>query len=120
MSAGKAAPAPPAPDGLSDRSAALWAEVVNGWELSPAELELLRSALVALDRADEAAAVVAELGVTVADRWGSPKANPAADIEARNRGLFAAAVRQLGIKLVPDESTRTQMARKAARARWDA
>jgi len=72
--------------------------VVDEFELSPAELELLRSALVALDRADEAAAVIAVEGVTTTDRYGGAKMHPACDVEARNRALYARFVAQLGVK----------------------
>ena len=89
---------PKPPVGLSKRSAKLWRQVLVEFELSPAELELLRNALVALDRADEAAAIVAVEGMVVPDRYGSPKPHPAADIETRNRTIFARFVAQLGVK----------------------
>jgi hypothetical protein len=75
--------------------------VLADFELAPAELELLRCALVALDRADQAAAVVSAEGVTVIDRYGTPKQHPACDVEARNRVIFARFVAQLGVKLPP-------------------
>jgi hypothetical protein len=109
-----------APPGLTPRSQRLWRAVIDGFELSDAEVELLRNGLVALDRADEAAADVAKHGVTVLDRYGSLKANPAADIEARNRALFAAIVRQLGVRVTVDVplSAASRKAQRAARARW--
>ena len=78
-------PRPPAD--LSARSKRLWVAVLAGFELSPAELELLRSALISLDRADQAAEVVKRDGVVVVDRYGTPKQHPACDVEARNRCL---------------------------------
>lgn len=97
-------PAPP--DGLSKRAAALWHDVVEAFELSPAELTLLHEGLTALDRAAQAGAVVNAEGVTVLDRYGSPKAHPACDIEARNRTIFASVIRQLGVKLADAEPTK--------------
>jgi len=87
-----------APAGLSSRSRGLWKAVVDEFELSPAELELLRSALICLDRADEAAEVLDREGLIASDRYGSPKPHPAADIEARNRVIFGRFVAQLGVK----------------------
>ena len=91
---------PPAPDGLSDRAAALWSAVLadldeSDRELSPHEMTLWHEALISLDRADQAAAVIAAEGVTVVDRYGSPKAHPAVDVEARSRTLFARITAQL-------------------------
>lgn len=107
-----------APSGLSKRAGALWRAVLEDYELSSAELELLRCALVALDRADQAAATVKAEGVTVLDRYGSPKAHPACDIEARNRALFARFVAQLGVKMPAEEPVSSRRARHAAQARW--
>lgn len=96
---------PAAPDGLSDRTAALWVAVVAEYDLSPAELELLRSGCIALDRADAAGAIVEAEGVTVADRYGTPKAHPAVDVEHRHRALFARIVGQLGVRVEPSPAS---------------
>jgi hypothetical protein len=106
------------PDGLSERAGRLWVAVMAEYELSDAEQEVLRCACVALDRADEAAAVVAAEGMVTLDRYKSPKVHPAADLEARSRALFARLVAQLGIKVEAVESSRTRQARAAANARW--
>jgi hypothetical protein len=92
---------PVAPAGLSARAKKLWRDVLTVYELSAAEVELLRNALLALDTADAAATIVKREGVTVRDRYGSPKAHPATDVEARNRALFGRFVAQLGVKLAP-------------------
>ncbi len=89
---------PKAPAGLSRRSTRLWRAVLEEFELSPAELEVLRSALVALDRAGQAAQVIAAEGVTTTDRYGGAKMHPACDVEARNRALYGRFVAQLGVK----------------------
>ena len=99
---------PKPPPGLSARARRLWADVLADHELAPAEMELLRSACEVLDRADAAAVVVKREGVTVLDRYGSPKAHPAADIETRSRSLFAALIRQLDVKLHDESSSRTK------------
>ena len=110
------------PPGLSDRAKALWKAVLDRYELSSAELEVLRQACAALDRADEAARVVKREGVTVVDRYGCPKAHPAVETELRARALFAAHVRQLGVKATAPPAVRpieSARGRKAAKARWD-
>jgi hypothetical protein len=89
---------PKPPPGLSKRAQALWSATVSTVALAAAELELLRHACVALDRCDEAAEVLARDGLVVADRYGSPKQHPAADVETRNKALFARLVAQLGIE----------------------
>ncbi len=95
---------PKAPAGLSKRSAKLWRSVLDEFELSPAELELLRNALVALDRADEAAAIIAAEGMVTVDRYGSPKTHPACDVESRNRALYGRFLAQLGVKATPQSA----------------
>jgi phage terminase small subunit len=102
---------PKAPAGLSRRSVRLWKAVLEEFELSPAELELLRSALVALDRADQAAEVITAEGVTTTDRYGGAKMHPAVDVEARNRALYGRFVAQLGVKATV-ESVRNRVGAK--------
>ena len=113
---------PRVPPGLSKRAGALWRAVVDGFTLSDAELEVLRSACEALDRADAAGRVVKREGVVVLDRYGTPKAHPAVETELRARALFAAHVRQLGVKATAPPAVRpieSARGRKAAKARWD-
>ena len=75
-----------------------WRAVLDEYDLSAAEVELLRNALSALDRADQAAAIVDAEGVVTVDRYGSPKMHPACDVEARNRIIYGRFVAQLGVK----------------------
>ena len=84
-----------APTELSKRSQTPWRAALDVYDLHAAELELLRCALVSLDRADEAGAAIARDGVTVVDRYGSPNSHLAADIETRNRAALARMVAQL-------------------------
>lgn len=104
-----------APDGLSDRSADLWRATVAEFELSAAEMELLRNALLSLDRADQAAAVIAEQGLTTTDRYGGSRPHPAVDIEHKSRALFGRLVAQLGIKLDETQPRRLGMAKPGPR-----
>lgn len=92
-------PAPP--EGLSARSAGLWERVLDQYELSAAELELLAEACRSLDRADQLRAVVDLEGVTTTDRWGGKKLHPAHDGEQRARRDYASFMRQLGVRVPP-------------------
>lgn len=108
------------PLGVSERAKRLWRAVLDDYDPGPAELEVLRAALEALDRADAAAAIVKREGITVDDRYGTPKAHPAVDVELRARGLFARLCAQLGLRLADeeDEPPTTRRARQAANTRW--
>ncbi|MGI9079738.1 MAG: hypothetical protein ACR2GF_02770 [Acidimicrobiales bacterium] len=97
---------PKAPAGLTKRSSKLWRAVLAEFELSPGEVELLRNALAALDRADQAAAIIEAEGLVTVDRYGSPKTHPAADIETRNRALYGRFLAQLGVKASPESARR--------------
>src|SRR5262245_42253628 len=113
--------APKPPRGLSARSRRLWTEVLDpedGWSMHAGELAVFEQALRALDLADEAAKDVARDGMTVRDRYGSPKAHPLLDVVSRNRQIFAKLVHQLGLELGENETPTTIRARRAANSRW--
>ena len=80
--------APKVPSGISPRSSRLWRAVVAEYELSDAELEVLRSACEQLDRADEAAAILKRHPLVVVDRYGNPRAHPAIEVERKARGVI--------------------------------
>ena len=90
-------PAPPPPSYLSPRAKQLWRDVLAGYELAHAELELLRLACIALDRADQARRTIRREGLLVRDRFDQSKEHPAVAIEATARRSFAALVSQLGV-----------------------
>lgn len=90
---------PATPKGLSASTRRLWRAVTGSYELSAAELEVLRQACVSLDRADEAAGVLASEGLFTSDRYGTRRAHPATDLELRHRTLFARLIAQLGVKI---------------------
>lgn len=79
------------------RAAALWSRYAkpdrgNAW------LALLRSGLEAMDRSDEATAILAAEGLVVTTaRSGVAHVNPAVRIEKDTRGQFALLWRQLGL-----------------------
>ena len=88
---------PAAPAFLSPRAQQLWQQVVEDYDLAPADLELLRQAVSALDRADEAAAILETTGLVTTDRYGGVRQHPMVDTELRNRALFARLLNQLQV-----------------------
>ncbi|HEX9765348.1 MAG TPA: hypothetical protein VGA36_01195 [Nitriliruptorales bacterium] len=84
------------------RSRALWAQIVAAWELAEGEEVVLENGLRLLDRADEAAAVLAVDGLVVVDRYGGTRAHPMVDLELRGRREFNAVIRQLGVRVVDE------------------
>ncbi|MCX7011322.1 MAG: P27 family phage terminase small subunit [Candidatus Sumerlaeota bacterium] len=83
---------------MSERGRALWGEVAGERGKSAPRLALLEQALLALDRADEAARTIAEEGVVVrSKRSGVSRAHPAIRIETEARRQFTAIWKQLGL-----------------------
>lgn len=93
-------PEPPYPDPpahLSERAAALWRTVGPTHAKTLARRELLTECLAALDRADEARAIVSKEGMTSTSASGVVHAHPAVKIEREFRQQFARLADQLGI-----------------------
>lgn len=91
-----------APEGLSNRSKELWHDVVPRRCSHPEQLALLRVALVSLDRADEAAATLAEEGITLRTLGsGTVHAHPAVAIEKEARAAFAKMWAALNLNWIP-------------------
>lgn len=89
MATSKKHPTPTAPDCLTPRAQRLWQAIIDDYDLPPSQLEMLRQALESLSRADRAACVVEEQGMTVTDRYGCIRQHPMLDVELRNRATFA-------------------------------
>lgn len=86
---------PTPPRGRSKAARTLWPTIVAAYELSPADLRLLREAVNAYERAELARRVVSREGMTYRDRFGSPRQHPAAGLELRHREQFIKAMREL-------------------------
>jgi hypothetical protein len=115
----KKTPAPPA--GWSARARQVWRSALADFELHGAEIELLKLACESLMRAEQASAALRKHGLTCIDRYGSPRARPEVEVEARSRVFYASAIRQLGLELAEDaaaDSPGVASARAAANARW--
>jgi phage terminase small subunit len=100
------APSTPAPAHLSERTQALWADVVGDWELEAHQLRILEEALVALDRSEQARELIAEDGPVVKDRFDQLKAHPAVAIERDARIAAARMFRELNLDLDSAEGSR--------------
>jgi hypothetical protein len=90
-----------APEGLSERSQALWRSVTEGWELEDHHRELLIEACHTLDRIDQCRRLLDAEGVCYADRWGRPRVHPLVDAERRARALFKDLMRSLDLRPEP-------------------
>jgi phage terminase small subunit len=89
---------PKPPGTLSERSQALWREIVPRRAKSIGRLTLLEQALLALDRADQAAAELAGKSLTTTtEKTGAVHVHPAVKIEREGRQQFAKLWGQLNL-----------------------
>lgn len=95
---------PPPPDHL-ERSAQLWNDVLEFYDLEDHQIELLRRLCEASDTADAARTMVQAEGLTVVDRFGQHKPHPAVDIERHARTSVARLMRELRLE-APDDDPR--------------
>jgi P27 family predicted phage terminase small subunit len=88
-----------APRHLSKRSKTIYRSVVADYDLANEvhALEVLRLALEALDRADEAREQVAAEGMTYTNRFDEPRPHPAVAIERDARIAVARLFRELSL-----------------------
>src|SRR5690606_23269726 len=78
-------------------SAALWRQLLDEYDLAAHELKLLRLALEAYDRCNQARRALRRHGLTFEDRFGRPVPRPEVKIEADSRAAFARLMAQLGL-----------------------
>src|SRR5689334_5758055 len=93
-----------APKHLSASSRKLWAEITAGFVLEPTEVEVLRLALEAVDRCEEARQVLATDGIVSTGRYGQKLAHPAVAIERDSRIAAARLFKQLALPEALNES----------------
>ena len=87
---------PPAHLGRPGRR--LWKSVTGEFALAPHQLELLRLAAEATDRADEARQLLDEQGLTFHDRAGLPRSRPEVAVERDSRLAVARLLRELALE----------------------
>ena len=99
---GKASGIPAVPDGLSAAACDWWSRLHGDFDLSDAgALFTLEVALRAFDRMNEAAGLIAEHGVAILDKYGQLKPNPACSVERDCRSAMMAAMKSLGLDVLP-------------------
>jgi P27 family predicted phage terminase small subunit len=91
-----------APSHLSERSQALWAEIERSFVLEAHERELVRLALEAIDRCEEAREALAREGAYQRNRYGSLTAHPAVAVERDSRIAAVRIFRELGLENAPE------------------
>jgi hypothetical protein len=83
---------------LSDEAQALRTRLEAAYDLSePGAQQVLDAALQAFCTMRQAEALLAADGVVVLDRYGCPKAHPAADIARQSRAQWLGALKTLGL-----------------------
>ncbi len=97
---------PAAPKHLKAASKRLWRAVLEQYELSDPELDVLRLALEARDRCEQARLILAEEGPIYHDRFGSPRKHPAVAIEENARLACIRAWRELSLDMAPPPDVR--------------
>ena len=100
------------PSHLSREAKALWRQILAEWELEPHQIAILRAALEALDRSQEARATIKKLGTTFTDRFGQPHARPEVKIELENRTAFYRGLRELNLTDPGPESRPPEIPRR--------
>ncbi len=90
-----------APQYLSEASRELWDYFVSNYEFERHQLETLKDALRAKDRAWQAKIQLDQDGLTIADRFGKPKKHPAVDIEKEYIKLASNLFLSLGLDYEP-------------------
>ena len=111
---------PRPPQSLSAAGRRLWRGVVGAYELSPAEMELLRQACRTVDLLDRLDVELLDEPLTVTGSTGQPRANPLLASSAEQRRTLAGLMRDLALPM-PDEvegRRRSPAAQVAAQARW--
>jgi phage terminase small subunit len=93
----------PAPPHLSARCKALWAQTIAAFTLEATELELLRLACEALDRAEQARVMLADEGLTSRGRYGQVLPHPLIAVERDSRAAAARLFKQLNLPEAPAE-----------------
>lgn len=91
-----------APPGLSVAARGWWKKLIAEYEIADqAGLLLLQTALEAFDRMKQAQKLIKQDGAVVNDRFGQPRAHPAATIERDARAAMLSALKALNLDLEP-------------------
>lgn len=90
------------PKGLSTLAKAWWNKLTDEYGIDDqAGLLLLETAMRAMDRMTEAAALITKHGIVTEDRFGQLRPNPATTIERDSRAAMISALKALNLDLEP-------------------
>ena len=90
-------PTPRPPRHLSAESRAFFSAITSSFEMDGHHFSLLRLALEAWDRGQQAREIIAREGVTTVDRFGQTRPHPAVNIERDARLSYARLLREIGL-----------------------
>ena len=110
-----------APAGLSPAAKKWWMRIQREYaDWTPDALLTLENTLRAFDRLEQARAEVDQYGITVLDRFGQRRTNPAVQIERDSRAAVLAGLKALGLddEELPQRSA-SELGRAAAMSRWN-
>ncbi|MBZ9698813.1 P27 family phage terminase small subunit [Mesorhizobium sp. CO1-1-9] len=99
------------PRHLSAKTRRFAAKIIKDFDLEAHHFEILCRTAEAMDRADSARDMVAKDGLTVSDRYGTPKAHPAVGIERDARVAVLRGLRELGLDLPGADAPRAPRTR---------
>jgi P27 family predicted phage terminase small subunit len=94
------------PSSLSAAAQAFWRSITSSYELQEHHVAILNEALFSWDRCQEARSLIDAEGITLKDRFGQARLNPAVPVEKDQRTLYLRAMRELDIDGVPDADVR--------------
>ncbi len=80
--------------------------ILEDYDLDPHHFRILIQTAQAWDRAEEAREKLADEGLTVVDRYGTPKAHPCVGIERDSRTAFFRGLRELALDVPGPEAPR--------------
>ena len=90
------------PSHLSTAAKRLWNDILDEYAIDdPAGQIILRVALEALDRSQEARKAINKAGMTVTGRDGQVRSHPLLTVERDNRAAFLAGLKALQLDLEP-------------------
>ncbi|RWM26900.1 P27 family phage terminase small subunit [Mesorhizobium sp.] len=103
------------PRHLSLKTRRFCAQILENFDLEPHHFEILCRTAEAMDRADAARDLVAKEGMTVVDRYGTPKSHPAVNIERDARVAVLRGLRELGLDVDTSDAPRAPRTRDYGR-----
>ncbi|RWE46903.1 MAG: hypothetical protein EOS79_11035 [Mesorhizobium sp.] len=103
------------PRHLTAKTRKFCARILEDFDLERHHFEILCRTAEAMDRADAARDLVTKDGLTVVDRYGTPKAHPAVAIERDARTAVLRGLRELGLDVDASEAPRAPRTRDYGR-----